>query len=374
MHDTTVNGEEPCVMPQSHDRQQIAPPEFQPGAESADLTPQLRSLIAGESLTEQAASEAFGAMMSGAVHHGEMGALLALLAQRKPTCAELVGAARVMRSHVTQIPTTLPPEDILDTAGTGGAPKTWNVSTAAAIIAAAAGVVVAKHGNRSRTGRGSAEALQALGVDVDAQPETQAHCLQTVGICFCFAIHHHPATRHVMPVRKAIGVPTIFNLLGPLTNPAGAGRQMMGVYDGQFLDVIADAFLELETKNAVVLHSKDGLDECSISAPTTLLHVHDGSITQMEITPEAVGLNSAPIESVTAGDLDNAIDMIRGVLEGSIDGPLLDMALLNAAVALYVGGRCDDIRGGVELAREAVCSGGAKEKLDALAQASSSAS
>jgi len=372
MHDTTVNGKEPGVMPQSDDGDQMALPEFQPNAESADLTPQLRCLIAGETLTEQAAAEAFGAMMSGAVHHGEMGALLALLAQRKPTCAELVGAARVMRSHVTHIPTTLPTGNILDTAGTGGAPKTWNVSTAAAIIAAAAGVVVAKHGNRSRTGRGSAEALEALGVNVDADPETQAQCLQTAGICFCFAIHHHPATRHVMPVRKAIGVPTIFNLLGPLTNPAGAGRQMMGIYDGQFLDVVADAFVELETTSAIVLHSEDGLDECSISAPTNMLHVRDGAVQHMTITPESVGLSSAPIESVTAEHLDDAISMIRGVLDGSREGPIMDMALLNAAVALYVGGQCDDVPGGVEVARDAVKSGQAMATLESLAQTSSS--
>jgi anthranilate phosphoribosyltransferase len=358
------------VMKDNVNGNQNPPAEFLPKAGSSDLSAQLRCLIRGETLTEEATALAFEAMMGGAVHHGEMGALLALLARRTPTCEELVGAARVMRNHVTKIPTTLPTDTILDTAGTGGAPKTWNVSTAAAIIAAASGVVVAKHGNRSRTGRGSAEALHALGINIDAGPKTQAHCLQSVGICFCFAIHHHPATRHVMPVRKALGVPTIFNLLGPLTNPAGAGRQMMGVYDGRFLGVIAEAFVELGTRSAVVLHSQDGLDECSISAPTSIMHVHDGSVERMEITPESVGLNSAPIESVIAHDLCEATAMILGVLDGTITGPPLDMALLNAAVALYASEHCACIKDGVQRAREAIESGQALVKLRALAQAS----
>ncbi len=350
---------------------QNAPAEFLDNTGTPDLTTQLRCLIRGETLTEQATSLAFEAMMGGQVHHGEMGALLALFACRTPTCEELVGAARVMRSHVTKIPTTLPLNTILDTAGTGGAPKTWNVSTAAAIIAAASGVVVAKHGNRSRTGRGSAEALHALGVHVDADPNTQARCLETVGICFCFAIHHHPATRHVMPVRKALGVPTIFNLLGPLTNPAGAGCQMMGVYDERFLGVIAEAFVELGTHSAVVLHSKDGLDECSISAPTTIMHVNEGFIEHVEITPESVGLNTAPIESVIAPDLATATAMIRGVLDGSVTGPPLDMALLNAGVALFASKNSTCIKDGVEQARDSIESGRAGAKLHALAQASS---
>ena len=239
---------------------------------------------------------------------------------------------------------------------------------AAAIIAAAGGVSVAKHGNRSRTGRGSAEALQALGVNVDADPKIQARCLEEAGICFCFAIHHHPATRHVMPVRKALGVPTIFNLLGPLTNPAGAGRQMMGIYDGEFLDVIGEAFVDLGTRHAMVLHSEDGLDECSISAPTTIVHVVEGEVHRQTITPEDVGLERAPIESVTARDLEHATKMVREVLDGTMDGPPLDMALLNAGAALHVGGGCGSLVDGVELAGETVASGRAMETLQRLAE------
>lgn len=347
-----------------------APPEFPQSDQDADLTPFLQILLSNRSLSEDESAAAFDAMMSGHVHHGEMGAFLALLAMRTPTTDELVGAARVMRDNVTRIKASTPVTDMLDTAGTGGAPKTFNVSTAAALIAAGAGVVVAKHGNRSRTGRGSAEVLQSLGVNVDADASIQAACLDEAGICFCFAIHHHPATRHVMPVRRALGVPTIFNLLGPLTNPAGAGRQLMGVYDGRFLDVIAETLGRLGTQRAAVLHSEDGLDECSISAPTTIVEVQGGRITRSTVSPEDVGLASAPRESVTAGDLDHAVSMIRGIVDGSLHGPPRDMALLNAAVALLVCDRCDTIHEGVTMAADSIDSGGALKTLDTLVHCS----
>ncbi|MCA9296785.1 MAG: hypothetical protein KC983_09710, partial [Phycisphaerales bacterium] len=192
------------------------PAEFARDDASADLTPFLRILLAGETLTTEQTTAAFEAMMTGRVTHGEIGALLALLATRVPTSDEILGAARVMRSHVSRLPTRFSADELTDTAGTGGAPKTFNVSTAAAIVAAGAGARIVKHGNRSRTGRGSAELLKQLGVNVDAGAEVQSACLDQAGVCFCFAVHHHPATRHVMPVRLALGVPTIFNLLGPL--------------------------------------------------------------------------------------------------------------------------------------------------------------
>ena len=260
-------------------------------------------------------------MMTGQCHHGEMGALLALLATRTPTPDELLGAARVMRRHVDKVVAEAASEDIVDTAGTGGAPKTFNVSTAAAIVAAAAGAIVAKHGNRSRTGRGSAEVLKKLGVNVDAPRDVQARCLDETGVCFCFAIHHHPATRHVMPVRLALGVPTIFNLLGPLTNPAGAKRQLMGVYHRRFLEPIAEALAELGAIRAIVMHSADGLDEISIAAPTTIMRVTRGELSTEVIDPEMLGLAPAPLEEVTAVDLDHAASMIREVLEATDRGP-----------------------------------------------------
>ena len=326
----------------------------------------LRTLLDNRTLTVDETNAAFEAMMTGEVHHGEMGALLALLATRLPTPEELQGAAAVMRRHVTNVNSSLDSDDILDTAGTGGAPKTFNVSTAAALVAAGAGVNVAKHGNRSRTGRGSAEALQSVGINVDADPDIQARCLEEAGICFCFAIHHHPATRHVMPVRKAMGVPTIFNLLGPLTNPANAGRQLMGVWDGRYQKPVAEALNHLGTKRALIVHSDDGLDELSISAPSTIYEVKDGVVSNWRTSPEEVGLKTVDINLVTARDLDEATRMMVSVVEGSERGPARDMTLLNAAAALLACDKAADMSEGVVIAAESIDHGKAKQSLDKL--------
>lgn len=360
-----------------------APPEFPRPAQPGDLTPTLKMLLAGQTLSADQAAAAFEAMMSGQSHHGEMGALLALLATRTPTADEILGAARVMRRHVDRVPTVCPPESLLDTAGTGGAPKTFNVSTAAAIIAAAvmrahkpvhavstAPGAVAKHGNRSRTGRGSAEVLRQLGVNIDADRAVQAKCLDEVGVCFCFAIHHHPATRHVMPVRLALGFPTIFNLLGPLTNPAGARRQLMGVYDKRFLRPIAEALRDLGAIRAMVVHSRDGLDELSIAAPTYAVSVERDQVREMMIDPRELGLANAPLEAVTAKDLEHAGRMILDVLTGADRGPARDMALLNAAAAILVAGWADSLVDGLARAAEAVDSGAAHHTLQQLARVS----
>ena len=323
--------------------------------------------------------------MTGQSHHGEIGALLALLAQRSPTAEELLGAASVMRRHVDRVVSrACAPESIVDTAGTGGAPKTFNVSTAAAIVAAAAlrdqpssgrsasanRRAVAKHGNRSRTGRGSAEVLRVLGVNIDAPRDVQARCLDEVGVCFCFAIHHHPATRHVMPVRQALGFPTIFNLLGPLTNPAGARRQVIGVYDARFLRPIAEALRDLGAVRAMVVHSEDGLDEISIAAPTRIMHVEAGSVREETIAPQDLGLKRASLQEVTARDLEHAARLMRDVLEGREKGPARDMTLLNAAATLVVAGAADSLREGAILSAEAIDRGAAARTLDRLAQTS----
>ena len=346
------------------------PPEFAQGSAGADLTPFLGTLLDGRTLTVDETTSAFEAMMTGEVHHGEMGALLALLATRLPTPDELEGAARVMRRHVTRVESDLPADEILDTAGTGGAPKTFNVSTAAALVAAGAGVNVAKHGNRSRTGRGSAEALQSIGINVEAGPETQARCLEQAGICFCFAIHHHPATRHVMPVRKAMGVPTIFNLLGPLTNPANAGRQLMGVWDGRYQKPVAEALNHLGTRRALIVHSDDGLDELSISAPSTVFEVRDGDVSSWRISPEDVGLETVGIDLVTARDLNHATEMMKSVIDGREQGPARDMTLLNAAAALLACDRVEDMKQGVQVAARSIDGGNAMASLEKLARIS----
>jgi anthranilate phosphoribosyltransferase len=346
------------------------PSEFDRPGHPGDLTPYLKHLLAGGSLPEAKAREAFEGIMTGSAHHAEMGAFLALLATRLPTTDELVGAARVMREKVDVLETGVAPDDLLDTAGTGGAPKTFNVSTAAALVAAAAGVKVAKHGNRSRTGRGSSEVLEALGVNVDAGRAVQAKCLAEAGVAFCFAIHHHPAAKHAMPVRKALGFPTIFNLLGPLTNPAGAGRQIMGVYDDRFVRPIAEAHARLGTIRALVFHSGDGLDECSIGAPTHVADVNNGEISEYEIDAQQLGLRRASIEELQARDLDHAAALVHGVLGGTETGPALDMTILNAAAALVAAGRASSFGEGVEVARMIIASGGALETLEQLKKAS----
>jgi anthranilate phosphoribosyltransferase len=334
------------------------------------LTPILKVLLGHRSLTEQESRTAFHAMMASEVSQAEIGALLALLALRVPTAEELVGAARVMRENVARVPTQSDPETLVDTCGTGGAPKTFNVSTAAAIVAAAAGARVAKHGNRSRTGRGSAETLKALGVDVDASAQVAARCLDQVGICFCFAIHHHPATRNVMPARQALGVPTIFNLLGPLTNPAGAKRQVLGVYDARFLQPVARALFELGATRAMVLHSDDGLDELSISAPTQVVHVTRDGLSSEQITPEGVGLARAGREAVVAHDLEHAVQLVRSVLDGGEHGAARDMTLLSAAAALLVAEHVGTLREGVELAAQTIDQGKAASTLQAWVECS----
>ena len=348
----------------------FGPPEFARAAHPGDLTPFIRALAEGRTLTEHEAEGAFRSMMSGASHHAEMGAFLALLAVRVPTVDELVGAARVMRANVERVETGVDPSSLLDTAGTGGTAKLFNVSTGAAIVAAAAGAKVAKHGNRSRTGRGSAEVLAELGVDVDAGRDTQRRCMDEAGICFCFAIHHHPAARHAMPVRKALGIPTIFNLLGPLTNPAGARRQLMGVYAPRFVRPVAEALARLGSVDALVIHGHDGLDEVSITTPTTVARVRDGAVEPGTVDARTLGLAEAPHAALAAQDLADAARTLRSLLSGSDRGPRLDMLLANAAAALVAAGVADDLSAGVQRARETIEGGAAARTLERLREAS----
>jgi anthranilate phosphoribosyltransferase len=360
----------PAPAPGNPHAEAAAPAEFDRGTVDADLTPLLKHLLDGDTLSAEQTTGAFEAMMTGRVHHGEIGALLALLATRTPTPEEILGAARVMRQHVDRVPTTLAPADIVDTAGTGGAPKTFNVSTASAIVAAAAGATVAKHGNRSRTGRGSAEVLRQLGVNIDADLETQRRCLEEVGVCFCFAPRHHPATRHVMPVRLALGFPTLFNLLGPLTNPAGAQRQVMGVYDRRFVRPIAEALAALGAIRAIVVHGDDGLDEISISAPTHVAWVDRGHVREATIEPREYAMSLSPREEVVARDLDHAGRMLRDILSGDDQGAPRAMTLLAAAATLLVADRVSSMEEGLGLAAEAIASGRAGQTLTRLAEVS----
>ena len=346
------------------------PSEFARPARPGDLTPFLRKLVRGETLTEDESRVAFEEIASGESHHAEIGAFLALLATRLPTVDEIVGAATVMRARVERVPCRTDPRSIVDTAGTGGAPKSFNVSTAAAIVAAAAGAKVAKHGNRSRTGRGSAEVMERLGVHVDASPSVQARCLDEVGICFCFAIHHHPAAKHVMPVRRTLGIPTIFNLLGPLTNPAGAGRQVMGVYAREFVRPIAEALVRLGSTHALVFHSDDGLDEISVGALTRVAEVRNGAVHDWIVDPGALGLEMADPLSLAPNSLDEAAELFLRVVRGQDRGARRSMVVVNSAAALLVAGRVATIDEGVVIAAEAIDRGQAGHTLEALRVAS----
>lgn len=337
----------------------------------------LRTLLAGNTLSRDQSMDLFRAILSGDADPAQIGAALALIQSRGVTTEELIGAATVMREHVTPVPVdpALRPR-LIDTCGTGGAPKTFNISTAAAIIAAAAGnlegqprLLVAKHGNRSRTGRGSAEVLAQLGINIDATPEQQARCLQQAGICFCFAIHHHPAMRHAAAPRKALGFPTIFNLLGPLTNPAGARRQLLGVYDADRLETVAHTLAALGTERAMVVRGDDGLDEITTTTTTTIAHVRGGSVEFELFDPRSVGIERSTLADLQAGDLGEAAAVIRAILSGE-PGPKSDIAVLNAAAALVVGGVVETISDGVAMGQAVLVDGAALATLDRLCETS----
>lgn len=337
----------------------------------------LELLLSGQPLSEAEAQRAFKIVLSGEANEVQVGAMLALLQSRGVTLDELVGGARVMREHVTALPIAADDPlraSLIDTCGTGGAAKTFNVSTAVAIVAAACRtpdvpIHVAKHGGKSRTGRGSAEVLETLGVNIAASPKVQARCLRETGICFSFAIHHHPAMKFAAGPRKSLGFPTIFNLLGPLTNPAGAERQLMGLYDPDKLDMMAEALRQLGATRAMVVHSDDGLDELSTVAPTTVVHLADGVIRTERIDPASYGFKLNNIDILCAHDVEDAAQRIMNVLMGEL-GPHRNIVLLNAGAALVVAGACESIKQGVELASGAIDRGDATRTLDALARLS----
>jgi anthranilate phosphoribosyltransferase len=355
-----------------------------------DIRAVLASLVEGQELSDASARWLFTQILAEQLDPMQIAAALALMQQRGVRVHELVAAARVMRSHVTPVP--VEPhlrEHVIDTCGTGGAIKTFNVSTLAAIVAAsvqapdAPVVRVAKHGNRSRTGRGSAEILEALGVNVHASPDAQAACLREAGVCFSFAVHHHPAARHAAPARMALGFPTIFNLLGPLCNPAGAERQLLGVYNARGAETMAHALAALGCRHAWVLHSEDGLDELSVCAPTHIWEVrgqgahsvHAWKLSLEEVRALGLGMgmgigHQAPtLQALRVSDLGQALMLAQRVLQGE-PGLATDMVVLNAAAALVVGGGVRTLTEGVEAAQASLRAGAAWATLAKLRAAS----
>jgi anthranilate phosphoribosyltransferase len=328
------------------------------------ITQAMDRLMRRQDLGAEDISAVLAEIMDGNASEVETAGVLVALRTKGETEEEIEGLARTMRRFAT--PVEAGRADLVDTAGTGGGRPTFNVSTTAALIAAGAGCAVAKHGNRSATGlSGSADLLEALGVRIDLKPDAVAQCIREVGFGFMFAPAHHSATRYVVPVRKELAVRTIFNFLGPLTNPAGATRQVIGVSDPAFLETLAGALARLGAEHALVVSSADGLDELSTSAPTRVVEVDADGLRSYDVTPEDVGLARSDPGSFGAGMPDANAATTRRIFAGE-RGPERDLALFNAGAAIYAGGRADTLREGVDAAAEAVDSGAAAAALDAL--------
>ena len=330
----------------------------------ADLRGAIAKVAAGNSLTQEEAAEAFDLVMSGAATPAQIGALVMGLRVRGETVDEIAGAARAMRAKVL---TVRAPEGAIDTCGTGGDGKgTFNISTCAAFVVAGAGVPVAKHGNRAISSRsGSADVLKELGVNVEASPETISRCIAACGLGFMFAPAHHAAMRHVAQVRTELGTRTIFNLLGPLANPAGAKYQIVGVFGREWVEPIAQVLARLGTIRAWVVHGSDGLDELTTTGISDVAVVDAGKVSTFRISPRNAGLPDARPEDLTGGNAVENAAHIRAVL-GGLKGALRDIVLLNAAAALLVAGKASTLREGVALASESIDSGKALAVLDAL--------
>jgi anthranilate phosphoribosyltransferase len=331
------------------------------------LSAALRELSAGRDLSEEDARGVLLEIMGGRAGEAQTAAFLSALRVKGETAAEIVGMARAMTELAEKV--AVDADVILDTCGTGGdAAGTFNISTAAALVAAGAGVTVAKHGNRSATSKcGSADVLEALGVAIELAPDRVSRCIADCGIGFMFAPRHHLAMRHVAPVRRELGMATTFNLIGPLTNPAGARHQLIGVADARYVDRIAQAVRMMGNARNLVVHSEDGLDEISTTCPTAVVEVFAGQgyDERYDITPEQFGLARARLEDLAGGDAAENAALLRAVVDGE-RGPHLDIVLLNAGAALYIAEAAGSIAEGVEKARKAVASGSARAKLDDL--------
>lgn len=325
----------------------------------------LAKLVQGENLTREESYQLMIRMMDGEVSPSQAAGLLTALRMKGETVEELTGLAEGMRNKASSVSFRV--SGAVDTCGTGGdGGRTFNISTGAAIVAAAAGIPVAKHGNRAISGRsGSADVLEALGVRIQMSPEEAGVVLERLGICFLFAPLFHHAMKRVMPTRKELGFRTCFNLLGPLVNPAGVKRQLMGVFDPSLTDTVARVLLALGTERALVVAGLDGIDEISISAPTRISEVRDGQVTTYTVTPEDLGVRQAPLEAVSGGDARTNARILRQIFQGQ-KGPCRDVVLVNAGAVLYVAGKAESIAEGARAAAEVLDSGKAAGKLEEM--------
>jgi anthranilate phosphoribosyltransferase len=332
------------------------------------LTDDFKALIAkaatGASLTREEASRGFDRMMSGEATPSQMGGLLMALRVRGETVDEITGAVTAMREKMLRVAA---PPDAIDVVGTGGdASGSYNISTCAAFIVAGAGVPVAKHGNRALSSRsGAADVLGALGVKIELAPDGVGRCIRQAGIGFMFAPAHHPAMKNVGPTRVELGTRTIFNLLGPLSNPAGVRRQMVGVFSRQWVEPLAQVLKNLGSESAWVVHGSDGLDEITLSGPSHVAALENGAVRTFEISPEDAGFTPAKAETLRGGDATENAQALLDVLKGK-KGAFRDVAILNAAAGLIVAGRAKDLKQGVALASKSIDSGEAEGCLDRL--------
>jgi anthranilate phosphoribosyltransferase len=328
----------------------------------------IAALVAGINLTQEVAAQVMDEMMEGQATPAQIAAFITALRMKGETADEITGMARTMRARSLHVQTD---GFLVDTCGTGGDGRgTINVSTAAAIVAAAAGLRVAKHGNRSASGGpGSADVLEAVGVKIALSPEGVQRCLAETGFGFMFAQTFHPAMRHAAVPRREIGIRTIFNILGPLTNPAGAHAQVLGVSDPSVGEKMAEALNRLGTQRAMVVYGMDGVDELSISAQTRVWDLQGGRVRTYQVVPEDAGLPRANTDDIKGGTVERNAALLRGILRGQ-PGPPLDVVLLNTAAALVVGGKARMLKEGVEMARRTVQSGAAAAKLEQVVKVS----
>ena len=337
------------------------------------LREQLQRLMAGESLTRAQSAAAMDSMLDGAAPISQMAGLLVALRMKGETPDEIAGAAQAMRARAARVEVSQ--HRLIDTCGTGGdGSHTFNISTTAAFVAAAGGARVAKHGNRAVSSKcGSADVLAALGAQVELSPEAVAACIDECGIGFLFAPRHHAAMKDVAPVRKDLGMRTLFNLLGPLTNPAGARRQLLGVYSAQLVPVLARTLAELGCDRAFVVHGAGGLDEISTSGASLMCEVRGSEVRQFEVTPEQLGLPREELSALRGGDAAENAELLRGVLRGE-PGARRTAVVMNAGAALAAAGVSEEIVDGVRLAERAIDSGAALDRLDRFLAATQRAS
>lgn len=331
---------------------------------ASTIAPILKTVASGEALTEDDMRRAISEMTDGAASPAQMAAFLMGLAVRGETVSEIAGAARLLREKMTPLDTT---EDAIDIVGTGGdGHQTYNVSTCAAFVAAGAGLKVAKHGNRSVSSRsGASDVLTALGVNVDAPLDVVRTALSKIGVAFLWAPKHHPAMKTWAPIRAELGVRTVFNLLGPLCNPAGVKRHVIGVFDKQWVEPVADVLKSLGSTHAWVVHGMDGMDELTTTSRTTVAELRDGTVTVFDVAPEDAGLAPATLGDLKGGDAEENAKALRAVLAGE-QSAYRDIVCLNAAAALVISDRAANLADGVKRAETAIDTGRAAKALDDL--------